>query len=123
MRQQGRSNRQVYRVVVTDIREPRDGKYLEAVGWYNPYEAEAEKSFHLDAARIDHWVKLGAEVSDNVKALLMKTAPEVIKSKTAREVAKKDKARAKRKAKTVKTETKAAKAPAKKAAPKAAKAK
>lgn len=123
MRQHGRSNRQVYRVVVTDIREPRDGKYLEAVGWYNPYETEAEKSYHLDAARIDHWVKLGAEVSDNVKSLLMKTAPEVIKSKTAREVAKKDKARAKRKEKAKTAKAAAPKATAKKAAPKAAKAK
>ena len=38
LRQQGRNNRQTYRVVVVDSRYPRDGKYLEMLGWYNPCE-------------------------------------------------------------------------------------
>ena len=40
LRQQGRNNRPFYRLVVTDARSPRDGKYVEALGWYNPFEAE-----------------------------------------------------------------------------------
>ena len=98
MRQQGRSNRQVYRVVVSDIREPRDGKYIEALGWYNPFEKEDEKNLHIDAARIDFWIKQGAEVSDRVRSLVMRRAPEVIKSMTARGVERHVKARNKRKA-------------------------
>lgn len=98
MRQQGRNNRPFYRVVVTDARNPRDGKYTEQVGWYNPFETEADKALSLDAARIDHWLKLGAVISDNVKSLVMKTAPEIVKSITQREVAKRAKARDKRKA-------------------------
>ena len=43
LRQQGRAKRAFYRLVVTDSRAPRDGKYLEAVGWYNPVEVEQEQ--------------------------------------------------------------------------------
>lgn len=98
LRQQGRKNRQTYRVVLTDERSPRDGKYLEQLGWYNPFEAEQEKQFLLDAARIDFWVKQGAQLSDNVRQLLLKSAPEVVKSSVARRVAARAKTRAKIKA-------------------------
>ena len=43
LRQQGRKNRPFYRMVVTDVRAPRDGKYCEALGWYNPFETELDK--------------------------------------------------------------------------------
>lgn len=98
MRQQGRTNRQTYRVVLTDERAPRDGKYLEQLGWYNPIETVPEKQFHLDAARIEFWIKQGALLSDNVKTLMMKSAPEVIRAQTARAVALRAKLREKRKA-------------------------
>ncbi len=39
LRQQGRNNRPFYRLVVTDVRSPRDGKYVEMLGWYNPFES------------------------------------------------------------------------------------
>ena len=87
MRQQGRRNRQTYRVVLTDERAPRDGKYLEQLGWYNPFESEQEKQFLLDAPRIDFWLKQGAKISDNVKSLMLKSAPQVIKAVTQRAVA------------------------------------
>lgn len=101
MRQQGRRNRQTYRVVLTDERAPRDGKYLEQLGWYNPFETEQEKQFLLDAARIDFWIKQGAKISDRVEALMLKSAPQVIKEATAREVALRVKAREKDKARKV----------------------
>ena len=41
LRQQGRKNRPFYRLVLTDSRTPRDGKYVEALGWYNPIEKDA----------------------------------------------------------------------------------
>ena len=47
LRQHGRSKRPFYRVIVTDSRNPRDGRYVECVGWYNPLEAEAEKNLSL----------------------------------------------------------------------------
>ena len=45
LRQQGRTHRHLYRLVVTDCGNPRDGRYVEVVGWYNPYETEMEKTF------------------------------------------------------------------------------
>ena len=98
MRQQGRNNRPFYRVVVTDVRAPRDGKYLESVGWYNPFESEDEKAFSLDSTRIEHWLKQGAEISERVRALVLKRAPDVIKAYTQRVVEKKAKRCAKRRA-------------------------
>lgn len=97
MRQQGRKNGQVYRLVVTDKRNPRDGKYIEALGWYNPFETELEKNLHIDAARVDFWLKQGAEISERVKSLVLKVAPEVIKTQTARIVQRREKARLKKK--------------------------
>ena len=102
MRQQGRTNRQTYRVVVTNEKAPRDGKYVEALGWYNPIESEQEKQFHLDTARIEFWIKQGAIISDKVKTLVLKTAPQIIHAETQRVVAKREKARLKRKARAKK---------------------
>lgn len=98
MRQQGANSRQRFRVVVTDIRAPRDGKYVEKLGWYNPF-AEEGKNYQLDVPRIQFWVDQGAQVSDRVVSLVKRFAPEVVKGWTAKKVAKAEKARAKRKAK------------------------
>lgn len=96
MRQQGANNRQTFRVVVTDERSPRDGKYLEMLGWYNPFAAEA-KNLQLDIARLQYWIGVGAAVSDRVKSLVKRCAPEVIQQMTAKKVAQREKARLKRK--------------------------
>jgi len=98
LRQQGRTNRPFYRLVLTDVRAPRDGKYLEALGWYNPFEAEEDKSLSLDAARIQHWLNLGAEISDSAESLVAKVAPSVIRAQTEKALALKAKETAKRKA-------------------------
>ncbi len=66
LRQQGRNNRQVYRVVVSDVRSPRDGKYVESLGWYNPFESELDKSVSVKADRIQHWLDTGALLSERV---------------------------------------------------------
>lgn len=98
LRQQGRNNRPFYRLVLTDVRAPRDGKYLEALGWYNPFEAELDKGLSMDAVRIQHWLNLGAEISDNAKALVAKVAPSVIRVQKEKVLAHKAKRMAKRKA-------------------------
>lgn len=59
-----------YRVVVSEKRSPRDGRFVEVVGYYNP--AVKPIRLKLDLERIDHWVKLGAQPSDTVKALINK---------------------------------------------------
>lgn len=76
LRAQGSVNRVMYRVVVADSRSPRDGKYIEAVGWYNPL-AEGEKQVEIKPDRIQHWLQLGAEITDKVASLVKKAAPGV----------------------------------------------
>jgi small subunit ribosomal protein S16 len=99
MRQQGANNRQTFRVVVTDIRNPRDGKYLEMLGWYNPFVADNTKNLSIDVPRLQFWIDNGAVVSDRVKSLVKRYAPEVVQKLSERKVAKIAKKREKRKKK------------------------
>lgn len=99
LRQQGQLNRPFYRIVVTDCRSPRDGKYLEMVGWYNPFEADADKGLSVDATRIQHWLGLGAQLTESAESLVLKAAPNVIRWLTSKRVEKQAKARIKRRAK------------------------
>jgi small subunit ribosomal protein S16 len=113
LRQQGRTNRQFYRLVVTDVRAPRDGKYVESIGWYNPVEQEEDKILSLDAGRLQYWISQGAQLTETVEALVAKSAPAVLRQQTQRIVEKRAKALAKRRA--ARKTTAAKKAPAKKA--------
>jgi small subunit ribosomal protein S16 len=96
LRQQGRNNRQTYRVVVVDVHSKRDGKYLEKLGWYNP--SEEQNNLFVDAERVRHWLSQGALISDQVQSLVSKAAPEVIKEWKERRCAKRTKNAAKRRA-------------------------
>lgn len=78
LRQQGCNNRQTFRVVVTDIRNPRDGKYVEKLGWYLPYLTENNCS--IDADRLAYWLSQGAQMSEQVEALAKHSAPQVVKT-------------------------------------------
>ena len=101
MRQQGANSRQRFRLVVTEARAPRVGKYLEMVGWYNPF-GEDGKNYQLDLPRIQYWIDLGAQVSDRVKSLVKKLAPEVVQKMTDKVIAKTEKARVKKRARAKK---------------------
>lgn len=59
-----------YRVVVTDHRNPRDGRFIETVGTYNPTSKPEE--LKLDQARIDYWKSQGAKASETVERLVKK---------------------------------------------------
>jgi len=98
MRQQGANSRQRFRIVLTDSRFPRDGKYVEKLGWYNPFGA-TDKNYFLDMPRIQHWLSVGAQISGRVKLLVKRVAPEVVQGLTVKEVAKRTKARVKRQTK------------------------
>ncbi|MEI8366042.1 MAG: 30S ribosomal protein S16 [Parachlamydiaceae bacterium] len=98
LRQQGRNNRPFYRLVLTDVRNPRDGKYVEALGWYNPFETELDKSLSLDTARIQYWLNFGAIISERAEALVKKVSPAIIHAQTQKAVALRAKAAVKRKA-------------------------
>ncbi len=99
LRQQGRTNRSFYRLVVTDSRAPRDGKYVEALGWYNPIEAEDDKKLAIKSDRIQHWLNVGAQLTDNAANLIRITAPQIIADLTEKKRAHLAKCAVKRKEK------------------------
>ena len=76
LRQQGCKNGQTYRVVVTDAKARRDGAYIEKLGWYVPCLEEGCK---INAERMAYWLKNGAQMTEKVKALAAKNAPEALK--------------------------------------------
>ncbi len=66
----GARNRPFYNIVVADSRMPRDGRFIERLGYYNPKAAESEEKFRLALDRVQHWVGLGAQPSAAVKKLI-----------------------------------------------------
>ncbi|MEX0447715.1 30S ribosomal protein S16 [Xenorhabdus sp. SGI246] len=66
----GAKKRPFYQVVVTDSRSARDGRFIERVGFFNPIASGKAETLRLDLDRIEHWVGLGASVSDRVAALI-----------------------------------------------------
>ena len=75
LRRTGCNNCVSYRVVATDGRSPRDGKFLETLGWYDP-KREGE-NYQIDMERVAFWQGRGAQVSETVASLLrrMRRAP------------------------------------------------
>lgn len=74
LRRMGAKKAPFYRVVVADSRSPRDGRFIEEIGTYNPIPNPAEIKIKMD--RADYWVKNGAQPTDTVRALLKKSAPQ-----------------------------------------------
>src|SRR6266568_4471731 len=71
LRREGALNRPYFKVVVTDSRSPRDGKFIEIVGTYDPKKPGNNSTLKLD--RIEHWISKGAQPSDTVRSLIKKT--------------------------------------------------
>ncbi len=66
----GAKKRPFYHVVVTDQRNKRDGRNIERVGYFNPIARGGETRLSLDTGRVDHWVSVGAQMSDRVRSLV-----------------------------------------------------
>ncbi|WP_028117944.1 30S ribosomal protein S16 [Ferrimonas senticii] len=66
----GAKKRPFYSVVVADARSPRDGRFIEKVGFFNPVAQGQAEKLRLDLARVDHWIGQGAAVSDRVASLI-----------------------------------------------------
>jgi len=66
----GSKNRPFYHVVVTDSRNSRDGRYIERLGFFNPFARGNEERLRLDDERIAYWKSVGAQTSDRVGKLL-----------------------------------------------------
>jgi small subunit ribosomal protein S16 len=66
LRRTGKLSQPCHRIVVADGRSPRDGRFIENIGFYDPRH-DTEK---VDLARADHWIKMGAQPTDTVNAIL-----------------------------------------------------
>ena len=69
---QGAKKRPFYRVVAADSRFPRDGRYLERLGTYNPLAEEDKDKINLQMERVDFWLGEGAQPSATVESLIRK---------------------------------------------------
>src|SRR5215510_7298358 len=70
LRREGTKNRPYYRVVVADNRSPRDGKFIEIIGTYDPKQTGQNSSFNVE--RAEYWINKGAQPSDTVRSLIKK---------------------------------------------------
>ena len=68
LRRMGTTKRPAYRVVVADSRSPRDGRFLEVLGHYSPLTEPPTVA--LDRAKIEAWIKKGAQPSNTVRKLM-----------------------------------------------------
>ena len=70
-------NRPYYKVVVADKRSPRDGKFIEIIGTYDPKKPGHNSTLKLD--RAEYWISKGAQPSDTVRSLIKKNRKEAAK--------------------------------------------
>ena len=71
LRRLGAKKAPFYRVIVADSRSPRDGRFIEEIGYYNPLTEPAE--IKIDAEKANKWLANGAQPTETVKALLKKS--------------------------------------------------
>ena len=71
LRRMGQKKAPFYRVVVADSRYPRDGRFIEEIGYYNPITEPAE--IKIDADKAKKWIANGAQPTEPVKSLLKKS--------------------------------------------------
>ena len=88
MARAGSKKRPYFHVTVADARSPRDGRFIERVGFYNPGAGDKQVRLQLNQERIDYWVRQGARPSDRVTRLIsdwarMMEAAEAEKVQTA----------------------------------------
>ena len=71
LRRMGAKKAPFYRVIVADSRSPRDGRFIEEIGYYNPLTNPAE--IKIDAEKAKQWISNGAQPTETVKSLLKKS--------------------------------------------------
>jgi small subunit ribosomal protein S16 len=76
LRREGAKNRPFYRVVVADKRAPRDGKFIEVIGNYDPRKTGENYQINLD--RAEYWVKNGAQPSETVASIIKKARKKTV---------------------------------------------
>ncbi|WP_108623852.1 30S ribosomal protein S16 [Candidatus Similichlamydia epinepheli] len=87
LRQQGQCNRRMYRFVVADAHCPRSGRYVECLGWYNPFATEGKAEFILSEEKALYWLERGAQPTESFLHFLGKASPSAIAFLRARRLA------------------------------------
>ena len=70
----GVKKRPFFHIRVADSRKPRDGRFIEKVGYFNPIASGQEVRLEIDQERVDFWISQGAQLSDRVTTLLKRNA-------------------------------------------------
>jgi len=76
LRREGTTNRPYYKIVVTDSRSPRDGKFIEIIGTYDPKKQGDNSTLKLE--RAEHWIARGAQPSETVRSILKQSRQRVV---------------------------------------------
>jgi small subunit ribosomal protein S16 len=85
LRRTGRKKQPTFRIVVADSQSPRDGKFIEVVGQYNP--RQGENALNLKNDRVNYWLDSGAQPTDTVRSILRRAG--VLKTRHEQRLAKK----------------------------------
>lgn len=87
----GRKKAPFYRIVVADSRMPRDGRYIEQLGYYNPLLENSADSFKINAERLEYWHGVGAKPSEALAKLLVRqeVGPQAIHKEIKAKIAQK----------------------------------
>ncbi|QQK07308.1 30S ribosomal protein S16 [Miniphocaeibacter halophilus] len=84
LKRMGSKKNPFYRIVVADIRAPRDGKFIEEIGYYNPLTEP--KTVKVDAEKVNKWIKNGAKPTDTVNRLFKNNGVYETKNDNSEEV-------------------------------------
>lgn len=72
----GAKKKPFYRMIATDQRSPRDGRFIEQLGWYDPLKNPHQVKLNLE--RIDYWISMGAQPTDTAGRLIEKARTEAV---------------------------------------------
>ena len=81
LRREGAKNRPYYKVVVADSRSPREGKFIEIIGTYDPKKPGHNSALKVD--RAEYWIARGAQPSDTVRSLIKKNKEQEVPASAA----------------------------------------
>lgn len=76
-----------YRIVVAESKSPRDGRFVEIIGTYDPKNKDKDRQLNLKLDRAEHWLSVGAQPSDTVRSLIRKVRKTAGSSKDVSPVA------------------------------------
>ena len=70
LRRVGKKKQPYYRIVAADIRSPRDGRFIETIGYYHPLAKKEEEKIKISREKLEKWLKKGAKPSESLKNLI-----------------------------------------------------